>query len=232
MYWLGCITNTMPFFQHAHRCRGEVAGQVRGDAEPVAAHAHVGRPAIVAVAGGAEAIVHARVTSRDRARPAPRPPGRPAHRLLQHREFFAHRPGGGSPITVVRQICANWPLIAGRDLGQDDVADVEHALAGGANGEIVLRRAHQQEIVLGAELLHEAVELGGELEFAHAGARVLRGAARSRARRSRWRAPRPNSSACASGRDRARIRRRPSATHRAPTRCARPAPRRAARARP
>ena len=63
--------------------------------------------------------------------------------------------------------------IARRDLGENDIADVEHALAGGADGEIVLRRAHQQEIVLGAEFFHEAIELGGELELADAGPRVF-----------------------------------------------------------
>ena len=64
--------------------------------------------------------------------------------------------------------------VARRDLGENNVADVEHALAGGANGEIVLRRAHQQEIILGAEFFHEAIELGGELELADAGPRVFK----------------------------------------------------------
>ena len=82
-----------------------------------------------------------------------------------------HRPrladdGGAADL---RELAA----IAGRDLGENNVADVEHALAGGADGEIVLRRAHQQEIVLGAEFFHEAIELGGKLEFAHAGPRVF-----------------------------------------------------------
>ena len=83
-----------------------------------------------------------------------------------------HRPrladdGGAADL---RELAA----VARRELGQNNVADVEHALAGGANGEIVLRCAHQQEIILGAEFLHEAIELGGQLEFADAGPGVFK----------------------------------------------------------
>ena len=114
----------------------------------------------------------ARVTSATRGAGAARVQAL-AHRVLQYGEFLAdHRPrladdGGAADL---RELAA----VARRELGENNVADVEHALAGGANGEIVLRRAHQQEIVLGAEFLHEAIELGGKLELADAGPRVFK----------------------------------------------------------
>ena len=113
----------------------------------------------------------ARVTSATVAPARPAAQAR-AHRVLQNGEFFAdHRPrlADDRGAADLGELAA----IAGRDLGENNVADVEHALAGGADGEIVLRRAHQQKIVLGAEFFHEAIELGGELEFAHAGPGVF-----------------------------------------------------------
>ena len=113
----------------------------------------------------------ARVTSRDRRARHGRPSGRP-HGVLQHGIFLAHdwawlADHGGA--ANLRELAP----IAGRDLGEDDVADVEDALAGGAHREIVLRGAHQQEIVLGAKLFHEAIELGRELDIrACRGARI------------------------------------------------------------
>ena len=144
-------------------------------------------------------------------------PARPAcearaHGVLQYREFLAdHRPrladdGGAADL---RELAA----VARRELGENNVADVEHALAGGANGEIVLRRAHQQEIILGAEFLHEAIELGGKLELADAGPRVFEEplvAALGDPGRALRGLQVPQ--ACARARDRAPIRRRPSAS--------------------
>ena len=63
--------------------------------------------------------------------------------------------------------------IARCDLGKDDVADVENALARGAHREIMLRGAHQQKVVLGAEFFAEAIKLGCEFIFAHAGSRAF-----------------------------------------------------------
>src|SRR5579864_6156203 len=94
-------------FQHARVAVDDVARPVRGDAEAVAAHPHIGRPAIIAVAGFCDDAVDGTRHIGDGGTGAA---GVQTFAMASFRMAnFSPITGRGAPSTVVRQICANWP---------------------------------------------------------------------------------------------------------------------------